>query len=156
MNLSTGDRTKYPHFAQYVRYAIPKLADVPLIVKNVKKYGSLSAAQFKTAITWKSNPLIIIKDLNIHTCGAAGTGAWGCFRSASPNQLEVRKDLVESFETNMSAGTDNKNAKGKVVYVVGATLLHDLCLWGNYKAGVAEAVEMGLAFEKATYGKTIW
>ena len=63
---------------------------------------------------------------------------------------------MTSFESQMSSGTDNKNAKGKIVYVVGATLLHELCHWGNNQAGVAEASEMGLAFEKATYGKTIW
>jgi hypothetical protein len=156
MNLSSADRTKYPGFCQYVRYAMPKVIDVPLIVKNMKKYGSLTPAKLKTALSWGSHPTIIIKDLNIHTCGAAGTGAWGCFRPASPTLLEVRKDLVEDFEKNMSKGKDNKNAKGKIVYVVGATILHELCHWGNNQAGVAEAEEMGLAFEKATYGKTIW
>jgi len=156
MNLSAADQTSYPALTQYVKIALPKVMDVPLIVSNMKKYGSLSAAQLREALKWGSNPTIIVKDLNLHTCGAAGTGAWGCFRAASPTLLEIRKDLVEDFEKSLTKGKDNKNAKGQIVYVVGATILHELCHWGNNQAGVAEAAEMGLAFEKATYGKTIW
>ncbi len=47
---------------------------------------------------------------------------------------------------------------GKSVYVVGATLLHELCHWGNFnhKPPIPELVEMGAAFELHTYGKVIF
>jgi len=156
MNLSAADQTTYPRLTQYVKSALPKVIEVQLIIANMKKYGNLSAAQLREALKWGSHPTIIVKDLNVHACGTAGTGAWGCFRPINPTLLEIRKDLVEDFEKSLTKGSDNANSKGQIVYVVGATILHELCHWGNNQAGVAEAVEMGLAFEKATYGKTIW
>lgn len=81
---------------------------------------------------------------------------YGCFRPANPGQMEVGKRFAIAFEANAATGTDNKNTAGKLVYVVGATLLHELCHWGNQKHGTAEPTEQGLAFERATYGKTIW
>jgi hypothetical protein len=48
--------------------------------------------------------------------------------------------------------------KGPPVYVAGATLLHELCHWGNFNnvPPVPELREMGEAFELATYGKVIY
>jgi hypothetical protein len=35
----------------------------------------------------------------------------------------------------------------------GTTVLHKLCHWGNFKHGVTEKEEAGIAFEVATYGR---
>ena len=61
------------------------------------------------------------------------------------------------FEKN-SANTIDKNKAGKAVYVAGATILHELCHWGNHNniPPVPEVIEMGVEFEKATYGKVIY
>jgi hypothetical protein len=47
---------------------------------------------------------------------------------------------------------------GNAVYVAGATILHELCHWGNHNnvPPVPEVIEMGAEFEKYTYGKVIY
>lgn len=155
MRLTAGDAAAYPKFAQYVKQSIPTVYKVPKIRTALQTHGSLSPAAAKTALTWGHDPLIVVKDLNIHTCGTAGS-AYGCFRPGSPRQIEIRTDLVTDFEAGKFSTGKNKNSAGKIVYVVGATLLHELCHWGNQKAGVNEATEQGLAFETTVYGITIW
>ncbi len=57
--------------------------------------------------------------------------AYGCFRHAKPVNIEIHKGVVDDFEKSSACHTD-KNKSGKAVYVAGATLLHELCHWGNY------------------------
>lgn len=155
VKLSPADQKKYPKLTEYVRYQIPKLSGIPRIVENIQTYGSLTWAELRTALTWGHPPLIVLNDLTAARCGGH-LNAYGCFRPHNPAQIEVAKRFALLFETNAAEGKDNKNIAGKRVYVVGATLLHELCHWGNRQHGVAEATEQGLAFERATYGKTIW
>ena len=155
MKMSLADQKKYPKLARYVRKSMPTVMNVPVIVRNLKTYGSLSKEDAKEALTWGKGPTIIIKDLKTNKCGKANA-AYGCFRSSNKDQIELAKRFADQFEVNMAKGKDNKNKAGKRVYIVGATLLHELCHWGNKKAGVKEKTEQGLAFETATYGKTIW
>ncbi len=83
--------------------------------------------------------------------------AYGCFRASQPRSLEVHTQVVADFESASGSSTD-ANSKGSAVYVAGATLLHELCHWGNYNNSprYIEPREMGAAFELATYGKVIY
>jgi hypothetical protein len=46
-------------------------------------------------------------------------------------------------------------ASNKPIYVVGATILHELIHWADYRNGIAYPSEEGLRFEKTVYGKII-
>ncbi len=46
-------------------------------------------------------------------------------------------------------------ASNKPIYVVGATILHELIHWADYRNGIAYPGEEGLRFEKTVYGKII-
>ena len=155
MIISAADQAKYPQFTKYMRFAVPKLKTIPVIVSSASKYGSMTAAEFGDAVTWNKAPTIKITDLHHGQCGVPK--AYGCFRSTSPTVLEIHLGTVEDFE-KVNAGYADKNTKGKSVYVVGATLLHELCHWGNHNnvPPVPELKEMGAEFEKATYGKIIY
>ena len=41
------------------------------------------------------------------------------------------------------------------MFIVGVTLLHELCHVGNYQHAKVESSEAGFAFESATYGKSV-
>lgn len=155
MKISKTDQAKYPRFTQYVKYAFPKLISVPAIVANAAKYGHLTRVEFHNAITWGSGPTVIITDLYHGQCGVPK--AYGCFRHAKPTTIEIHKGTVSDFE-KLSAGYTDNNTAGKSVYVVGATLLHELCHWGNYNnvPRIPELIEMGAEFEKQTYGKILY
>jgi hypothetical protein len=145
----------YPQFSYYVRYNIPKLVSVPKIVANVAKYGNLTLSEFKQAVTWGKGPNIIITDLHHGQCGVPK--AYGCFRHTKPKNIEIHLDVIKDFEKATKNHKD-KNTTGQYVYVVGATLLHELCHWGNHNnvPKIPELIEMGAEFEKYTYGKVIY
>lgn len=155
MKLSATDQTLYPQLARYLRIELPKLATYPKILKNVKKYGNIDKVEFTNAVTWNSGPLLVVTDLNHGQCGVPQ--AYGCFDGTKPTQIQIDKVTVNQFEKGVSGQKDN-NAKGKAVFVVGATILHELCHWGNHNnvPRIPEVLEMGEQFELNTYGKGIF
>ncbi|WP_075187228.1 hypothetical protein [Teredinibacter haidensis] len=155
MKISLIDQTKYPKFTQYIRFQFPKLIKNSVVVKNAAKYGNLSFVEFKNTITWGTSPEIVITDLHSGQCGVPK--AYGCFRHSNPGNIEIHIGVIKDFEKN-SANTIDKNKAGNAVYVAGATILHELCHWGNHNniPPIPEVIEMGAEFEKSTYGKVIY
>jgi len=155
MKLSVTDQTQYPQLARYLRIEFPKLATVPKILKNIKKYGNLDKVEFSSAITWNTGPLLVVTDLSHGQCGVPQ--AYGCFDGLKSTQIQIDKTTVNQFEKGV-AGHKDKNTKGQAVFVVGATILHELCHWGNHNnvPPVPEINEMGEQFELNTYGKGIF
>ncbi|VAW74048.1 hypothetical protein MNBD_GAMMA15-1740 [hydrothermal vent metagenome] len=155
MKLSVTDQKKYPLFTHYVKKDFPKLSRVPKIIKNISKYGNLTLTAFKAALIWGASPMIRITNLHSGQCGVPK--AYGCFRHSKPHAIEIHIQVIADFEKSHSTSTD-KNKKGRAVYVAGATLLHEICHWGNYNnvPKVPELKEMGAAFELSTYGKIIY
>ncbi len=151
MRMNAADARKYPRFARYVRNSMPTVAKVGIIARNMKKFGSLDNANLEAALKWGSDPLVVIKPLPANACGVGGASN-GCFRSANPKQIEIDKSRVEEFENRLAASKD-KNSSGRSVYIVGTTLLHEMCHWGNQKAGTAEPKDLGTQFEIKTYGR---
>ena len=155
MKISIPDQVKYPKFTQYIKFQFPKLITNKVVVKNAAKYGNLSLTEFKDAISWGKLPEIVITDLHSGQCGVPK--AYGCFRHSNPDKIEIHIGVVSDFEIN-SSNTIDKNKAGNAVYVAGATILHELCHWGNHNnvPPVPEVIEMGAEFEKYTYGKVIY
>jgi hypothetical protein len=151
MRLSDDDQNNHPKLAQYVRNKMPEVLFVPLIVKNIKKFGSLTRTEFQHALGWGNDPLIVIKDLNGGSCN--GVAANGCFDPANPDQIQLDLEDVQNFEADPYGKGSDINTRGQKVFIVGTTLLHELCHWGNFKHGVTETTEAGIAFEVATYGR---
>lgn len=161
MKLDKDDGKQFPKFRQYVKYAMPTTLHVPVIVKNIKKFGSLSRAEFANAIAWGNGPTIRFVNLDdtsgfpgYKKCGGVAA-AYGCFRSTAPDYIELDLLAVTQFETDPYGSGLGKNSRHQNLFIVGATMLHELCHWGNFHHGVAETTEQGAAFEVATYGKTI-
>ncbi len=69
--------------------------------------------------------------------------------------VEIDPRFVKDLENDPYGAGTGRNAGGKGVFIAGVTLLHELCHWGNFKHGVAETTEAGVAFERATYGKIV-
>ncbi|HEY5911075.1 MAG TPA: hypothetical protein VJA21_10775 [Verrucomicrobiae bacterium] len=153
MKMTAADIKKYPKFAHYVRHDVPDLIYVPSVMHNLKTKGHLTDAESRHALRWGHEPLIVITDLSGGQCGVPS--AYGCTRKAKHNQIEIDEGTVKDFETSPDGLGVGKNAKGKNVYIVGVTLLHELCHVGHYRHGKAEKAEAGFAFENAAYGKSV-
>jgi len=157
MIMSAAVISTYPQFARYVRQRMPEVLHVPLIVRNMRVHGSLSRAELAHALVWGAGPKLIITGLRSSNPGANLCGgvaaANGCFRPANSSQIELDAETVSNFENSpYGRGSDNTSS-GRRVFIVGTTILHELCHWGNFAHGVAEASEQGVAFEVATYGR---
>jgi len=151
--MTTADITKYPKFAEYVRYKVPELVNVGPVVYNLRTKGLLTDAEISDALRWGHEPLIVITDLSNGQCGVPS--AYGCTRKANHDQIEIDEGTVQNFEDSPNGLGVGKNGKGKNVYIVGVTLLHELCHVGHYRRGEVEKGEAGFAFEDATYGKAV-
>ena len=81
--------------------------------------------------------------------------AYGCTRSSNPAQIEIDEETVGRFRELALWFGRGKNARGQNVFIVGVTLLHELCHVGNFLAAKDEATEAGAAYRAATYGKII-
>jgi hypothetical protein len=153
MRLSPEDIENYPQFARDVRYKIPELIHVKAVVYNLKSQGSLTDAQVRHALKWGTDPLIVITDLSHGQCGVPA--AYGCTRSSNPNQIEIDEETVSNFEAAPYSLGVGKNAKGQNVFIVGVTLLHELCHVGKFLAAEDEITEAGAAYESRAYGRVI-
>jgi hypothetical protein len=151
MKLSADDQTNFPNLTHYLRHDFPLLIGNGIITSNLRKFGSLSSAQARSALLWDTDPLVVITDLDAGQCGVPQ--AFGC--TSDSTQIEIDDDLVNEFENNAN---DNLRltAFGKHVFLTGVTLLHEMCHWGNFLNGVAEADgDAGEKFETAVYGGVV-
>lgn len=144
--------TRHPTFARYVRDSMPTCQTVKRIMRGLKQFGALDATEAALALNWDTAPLVVVVDLWDEVAWKSlGNGG---FDPAKPDQIHIAQHRVTQFETPGAGGTDH-NAAGQSVYIVGATLLHELCHWGMARAGITETRETGRAFERYVYGRQI-
>ena len=146
MRMDPEDIKAYKKFRYYVSTNIPQVRDMPFIINALKRFsGNSSEDRIKEALLWNKGPMIqLVEGL---VCG--GVQASGCYRVDS-NIIRIEKDHVEEFEAGKGL---RHTATGKLVYLVGLTLLHELCHWANDGTGEEDLTHE--RFEQALYGKVI-
>lgn len=144
--------TLYPKFTRYVRESMPTCAKVDRIMSGLKMFGALDVVDATSALTWGRDPLVLVTDMWDE--GAGKSMGNGAFDPSRPGMILMAETRVNQFEWIPHTGT-RKNARGQDVYIVGSTLLHELCHWGMFRKGLPEKREAGKAFERYVYGKQI-
>lgn len=146
MQLSPADITAYPKFAKYVSLSMPEIAQVAMIVAKIKQLaGKISTKKIKESLVWGKGPMVTVADLDPDTNGEFSPGV-------SSNEIRVARPRVAQFESGKGL---EKTKYGKLVYIVGTILLHELTHWADDQDGVDHADEEGKLFEEAMYGKDI-
>jgi hypothetical protein len=151
MKLSADDQTNFPKLTHYLKHDFPLLIGNGIITSNLRKFGSMTSTQSRSALLWDTDPLVTITDLSAGQCGVPA--AVGCTRDTT--HIEIDDDVVNEFENNAN---DNLRLTkfGKHVFLTGVTLLHEMCHWGNRVNGVVEADgDAGEKFENAVYGGVV-
>ncbi len=158
MHMSADQMKKFPRFARYVRNRMPEVQEVKPIIEAIRKLsGNVSRATIKKSLRWGQSPMIkVVKNL-----GADGEFTFG----ASSQEIRIDEDRVKDFEKGMSdkRGRFKKHLgktkrSGKLVYMVGVILLHELTHWADDQDGVDDPIagdpsnEEGWAYEKKVYG----
>ena len=145
MKMAKEDIRKYPKFYQYVSVAIPTVRKMTNIVSALKRFsGSSDTGKITEALEWNKGPMIKIVD-NL-MCGSVE--AVGCYTDGV-NVLEIDEGIVKEFE----AGKGKRKSRAGYVYLVGVTLLHELCHWANDGTGKSDLTHD--RFEQALYGGVI-
>jgi len=155
MRMSEEDRKNFPELTQYVRRALPQVMNVPKIVNNMKKHGHLSRIKLQNALLWGTKPKLILLDLSSVPApdGSGNVAANGRFQPANPDQIELDIGRAQEFEDDAYGAGSDTTSDGRTVFIVGTTILHELCHWGNFHAGFTEVDEEGIGFEEDTYGR---
>jgi hypothetical protein len=133
---------------------MPKVATLHAIVSRIHKLsGKTSKKVIKDALLYGNDPLIEVTPNLI----CAGIKAYGCYTFGT-NVIRIDKQLVVDFEAGKGIV---KTAVGRSVYLVGATILHELTHWADSQDGVDDPVpgdptnEEGNAYEKGVYGRIL-
>ena len=143
MRMTAADIKTYPNFAHYVKNDLPKIISVPAIVQAMNKVGQINRAKLQIALAWGTGPAIKITPL---------VGAYGEFTpNIKSNEIRIQTKIVQDFE----AGKGIRLARAGNIYLVGATLMHELVHWGDDQDGVDRPGEEGNEFERLVYGSVI-
>ena len=154
MRLAARMITAYPRFALYVREELPTFAEMDDIIDVIEELaGSTPRASIINALQWGRGPSIsIVKRL---VC--AGGPAYGCYAWGG-DLIMVNEHTVAEYEAGRG---EVKVSKGRMVDLIGVTLLHELTHWADAQDGVDDPVpfdttdEEGDAFERAIYGRVL-
>lgn len=127
----------------YVSTNIPQVREMPFIINALKKFsGNASENAIKEALLWNKDPLIQL----VPNLICAGDEAVGCY-AVNSNIIRVEQAVVDEFEAGKGL---RRTTYGKLVYLVGVTLLHELCHWANDGTGEEDLTHE--KFEQALYG----
>ena len=154
MRMNAATIKSYPKLHYYVRVNLTDAGNVAAIVKQIKKLaGATSRQTIKDALKFGKGPKINV----VANLMCANVKAYGCYTWGS-DEIKIDEQLVKDFEAGKGLV---KNASGKRVYLLGATLLHELTHWADAQDGVDNPVpgdptnEEGNAYEKGVYGKVL-
>src|SRR5246127_4612402 len=99
MKLSADNQANFPKLTHYLRHDFPLLIGNGVITSNLRRFGSLSLSQARSALLWDTDPLVVITDLDNGQCGVPN--AFGC--TSDSTQIEIDDDLAAEFEQNSNA-----------------------------------------------------
>jgi hypothetical protein len=140
---------------------------VPVIVRAIQKHGFMGATAFRNALTPNRAPLL---HLVPHLQNPSGKKRYGFTTDnpaiamtngivPPPNAILLEKALADEFETTGPRLTDTSAdpATNRKVIRAGATILHELCHWGDWQANGhftdgMNGKEHGEDFELDVYG----
>ena len=149
MKLTTDDQKRFPKLKQYMRDALPKVVQVPIIVKAMEDIGQINKSRLRQVLKFGDGPNVtVVNDLR----NSDGDRVFGLFKpNIGSNEIKIDEDMVKEFE----AGRGLRTARAGKVYLVGVTLLHELIHWGDDQDGVDREGEEGEEFEERVYGSVI-
>jgi Metallopeptidase toxin 3 len=150
MKLNPDDETNHGKLKYYLSKNFPDLASNPTILSALVKHGALTKSQAVNALLYGTPPLVLIKDLSGGSCG--GVSALGCTRNST--EIEVDSATVDEFENDTKSNI-RQTTRGRDVFLLGVTILHELCHWGHNLNGKAEVGHAGDNIENALYGRVI-
>jgi hypothetical protein len=124
-----------------VKNDLPTVVNIPRIVNSIAKWGEIKKKDLGRLLTFGQGPTIKVTALN---------GAVGEFSpNTKSNEVRIDKGMVEKLEKSKPPGNSD------IILLVGGTILHELCHWGDDQDGVDIPGEEGEHFEMQAYGKVI-
>jgi hypothetical protein len=121
------EEQRYAKLTRWVKVEAPKLAHDRSVLDTLNELVGIERHRVATALRWGKAPTIrIVRDL---VCNGR---AAGCFRSASPSQVEIDEAVVEAYQRGADKHTRFTGAHH--VPRAGIVLLHELVHWADFQA----------------------
>lgn len=152
MIMSAADQTRYPKLARYVRYQLPKVANIDVMARAFLEYAQMNRTTLRRALRWGNQPTLVFVDMPT----APGALQGGEFTpNIHSNDLRINMHVAAAFE----AGSPPRlmwttNAIGTRFPLIGTSILHELVHWGDDQDGVDYPGEEGDLFEIRVYGRS--
>lgn len=158
MKMDPADIKRFPKFHYYVSINMPEVGKVTSIINAIKGLsGTIDAKTIQDALLWNQGPQIkIVKGLKSKKTGKPSHGQFSM--GSKSQEIRINEDTVKEFEKGKGL---RKTVTGKLVYLVGVTLLHELTHWADDQDGVDDPIpgdasnEEGVQFEKKVYGGVV-
>lgn len=143
MQMSSADIRRFPRFARYVSVSIPRdIIPNSFIISKIQKFaGTIGTETIIDALRWGQGPMINITQL--------GDTDGEFTPDIGSNEIRIDVDRVRAFENGGGRGV---TGHGRMVFMVGVILLHELVHWADDQDGVDTAGEEGFSFEQEVYG----
>lgn len=120
------DQQRFEKFTHWVRWQAPRLAHDEAVVGTMHELVGIDRLTVKTALKWGHGPKIqIVPDLDCRGPAA------GCFRSGSPQVLDIDERVVRAYQEGLDH--DARLTGSHRVPKAGIVLLHELVHWADFK-----------------------
>lgn len=157
MRMLPADIRRFPRFHYYVSTNLPAVAEVRSIIDvmlelAVEGQGAGAGAtreQIEDALVWNQGPLIRI----VANLQSGGERVNGLYDPTDPEVIQVDEERVTNFERRRNHR--GVTAQGRLVFLVGVTLLHELTHWLDNRDGLDNPLEEGDEFETRVYGQFV-
>ena len=158
--LPASVQKQYPMFTSYIKNNILKDVMGSSVILNAfskntaadnqSKIGNLTSSEVQKAVTWKSGPMIVLKENPGGMEGANG------YYNSSTGQIELSKSRIDALEKVLSSEA-SQEAKLKALSAVYMTVLHETTHYGDYLDGIRQnGGEPGNDFENNVWqGKNV-
>jgi hypothetical protein len=121
------EQQRFDKLTRWVQWYAPKLANDRAVVGTMEELVGIDHHQVVGALRWGHGPTIsIVPELDCRGPAA------GCFRSASPDALEIDERIVTAYQ--QGADRETRFTGSHRVPKPGIVLLHELVHWADYKA----------------------
>jgi hypothetical protein len=139
--MTKADKSRFPKAFQFLSSDLRELSTTaPRTWSAFIQHSHLSPQQAIDAVRMDIGPPLIFAD-------DLGPAVWGMFNPRIPGRIQINMNVLDEFESAVDLTVAAEFLRAKV--------LHEMCHWGCFKAGVPDNDQAGEEFEADAFGREL-
>ena len=139
-------RPYYPKSYRFITKVLPDVTRKPRVWEAFQRYSELDERTAIMALAVNSGPTLDHRIMQLKALGELGE-----FNKDFPKKITIATQLLQRFEQD----SDLPKLKPRIDQLMEATILHELCHWGDLRDEKQQPFEEGVHFEMQAYGHRI-